>query len=384
MTTAHLTPVQTTRGPNSSALPWTVHVVNDEKLSAVLSEFARTLITDFPIQAILDHLVKRIVEVLPVTSAGVTLISDSLSPRYLAASDEAALRFEKLQSSMGQGPCLSAYLTGEGVEVSDVAHDDRFPQFGPAAADAGLAAVFAFPLRHGRGRLGALDLYRDTCGVLDPDDVAAAQTLADVAAAYILNAQARDDARTASDRFLHDARHDPLTGLANRVLFDEQLCLSAERARAAGTYTAVVFADIDQFKRVNDTYGHHVGDELLIMVAKRLGALVRSRDTLARFSGDEFVVLCEGLRDPAEVVVLGERVGRCIAEPFGLAGRMLSVTASVGTAWRGPGAFAPGQLVIEADLAMYEAKRSRARPNGRRSDHPQPTGPWWWRRTTAR
>lgn len=89
-----------------------VIVVNDEKLSRVLSEFARTLITDFPIQGILDHLVERIVEVMPVTSAGVTLISAGMAPRYVAASDDSALRFERLQTEIGEGPCISAYESG--------------------------------------------------------------------------------------------------------------------------------------------------------------------------------------------------------------------------------------------------------------------------------
>jgi hypothetical protein len=98
-----------------------VVVVNEDQLSAVLGEFARTLITDFPIQGILDHLVKRIVEVLPVTSAGVTLIAPGMAPRYIAASVESALRFEQLQTEIGQGPCLSAYESGEAVAIPDLA-----------------------------------------------------------------------------------------------------------------------------------------------------------------------------------------------------------------------------------------------------------------------
>jgi GAF domain-containing protein len=170
-------------------------VVRDGDLSVVLSEFARTMVTDFPIQGILDHLVERIVEVLPVTAAGVTLISAGMAPQYIAASDKNALRFERLQTKIGEGPCLSAFELGEAVAVPDLATERRYPQFGPAAVAAGLAAVFTFPLRHGDGCLGALDLYRNTPGLLTPGDMEAAQTLADVAAAYLLNAQSREDAR---------------------------------------------------------------------------------------------------------------------------------------------------------------------------------------------
>ena len=171
---------------------------SDQQLSNVLSEFARTLVTDFPIQSILDHLVERIVDVLPITGAGVTVISPDRDPRFVAASDESALRFEELQTELVEGPCLVAYETGQAVTVPDLHNDHRFPNFAPRAIEAGLGAVFTFPLRHGTAQLGALDLYRDVPGMLDGDTMDAAQTLADVAAAYLLNAQARVDLRDSS------------------------------------------------------------------------------------------------------------------------------------------------------------------------------------------
>src|SRR3984893_9259201 len=97
---------------------------SEQQLSDVLSEFARTMVTNFPIQRILDHLVKRIVDVLPITAAGVTLISPGADPRYVAASDASALRFEELQSELGEGPCIAAFETGEAVAVADLAGDD--------------------------------------------------------------------------------------------------------------------------------------------------------------------------------------------------------------------------------------------------------------------
>ena len=139
-----------------------------EDLADVLSEFARTMVTDFPIQGILDHLVKRIVDVLPVTAAGVTLIAPGLEPQYVAASDPSALRYEKLQTELGEGPCLAAYSTDEAISVPDLRLEDRFPRFAPRALESGLTAVFTFPLRHEDVRLGALDLYRDTPGPLSP------------------------------------------------------------------------------------------------------------------------------------------------------------------------------------------------------------------------
>ena len=122
----------------------------------------------------------RIVDVLPISAAGVTLIAPGAVPRYVAASGESALRFERLQTDLGEGPCIEAYETGEAVAVPDLREDARFPTFAARARLAGLVAVFTFPLREGDHRLGALDLYRTTAGPMNASEMAAAQTLADV------------------------------------------------------------------------------------------------------------------------------------------------------------------------------------------------------------
>jgi diguanylate cyclase (GGDEF)-like protein len=323
----------------------------------VLSEFARTMVTNFPIQGILDHLVKRIVDVLPISAAGVTLISPGSNPRYVAASDESALRFEELQTELGEGPCLVAYQTGEAVAVADLRDETRFPEFAPRALAAGLVAVFTFPLRSGGDQLGALDLYRKTCGLLDVAAMSAAQTLADVAAAYLLNAQARADLENSSERSHESAMHDALTGLPNRILFLERLGHAVRRGRRSGKMAAVLFADLDRFKLVNDRHGHGVGDQLLVAVAQRLTEVLRPGDTLARLSGDEFVVLCEDLDEPAQVDAIAARMGTAVAEPIVLSGIEMDITASVGIAFSGRGNQLSEGLLQEADTAMYQAKR---------------------------
>ncbi len=333
-------------------------MTEQDQLAAVLSDFARTLLTDFSIQTILDRLVDRIVEALPVSAVGITLIAPGSAPLYVAASDESALRFEKLQTDLVQGPCLLAYATGEAIESPNLAYEKRFPRFTSEALTSGLRATFAFPLRHNDERLGALDLYRDVPGDLTEPEMAAAQTLADVAAAYILNAKSRVDARATSDRFEESALHDSLTGLPNRLLLHQRLEHAAKRAERSHSYAAVLFADLDRFKQINDTYGHQVGDDLLIAVANRLSSLVRPGDTLARVSGDEFVFLCEDLTDPADVEVLAARIDNALAAPFQLPTVEVTATASVGMAFAGPGEQITPQLIVDADVAMYQAKRS--------------------------
>jgi diguanylate cyclase (GGDEF)-like protein len=334
-------------------------MVNDD-LADVLSEFARTMLTNFPIQGILDHLVERIVDVMPVSAAGVTLIAPGLDPRYIAASDDAALRYEKLQSELGEGPCVEAYGSGQAISVPDLRVEDRFPEFGPRALAAGLRAVFTFPLRHGELQLGALDLYRQTAGPLTAGSMAAAQTLADVASAYLINAQTRADLQDSSDQSREAALHDALTGLPNRVLMLQRIEHAFARGLRSSLTSAVFFMDLDHFKQVNDTYGHQGGDELLVAVAQRLTAVLRPGDTLARLSGDEFVILCEDLKDSAQVDALAIRFDAALAHPFRIAGAEVHMTASIGVAVSGAaGGHAAEELIHEADLAMYRHKHER-------------------------
>jgi diguanylate cyclase (GGDEF)-like protein len=330
---------------------------NEHQLSEVLSEFARTMVTDFPIQGILDHFVERILDVLPVTSAGVTLISEGSDPQYVAASSSSALRFEELQTELGEGPCLAAYMTGEAVAIPDLRDDTQFAIFGPRALEAGLVAVFTFPLRHGEERLGALDLYRETAGPLNIASMAAAQTLADVAAAYLLNAQARTDLEHASDRSRETALHDALTGLPNRTLLLERVDHAMLRARRSDACAAVLFVDLDHFKSVNDQYGHSTGDELLVAVAGRLRSVLRPADTLARLSGDEFVILCEDLVGSAVAYDIAARAGAAMAVPFALTLATVEITASVGIAFSDRGVRLSERMIRDADTAMYQAKR---------------------------
>jgi diguanylate cyclase (GGDEF)-like protein len=329
----------------------------ERQLSEVLSEFARTLVTDFPIQGILDHLVGRILEVLPVSAAGVTLISPGADPRYVAASDDSALRFEALQTELGEGPCIKAYETGDAVSIPDLRETEAFPEFTARALAEGLVAVFTFPLRHGEHQLGALDLYRTTAGDLTGEEMATAQTLADVATAYLLNAQARQDLQDSTETSREVSLHDALTGLPNRSLLVERLNHAIRRARRSGKLVAILFADLDRFKAVNDSFGHHSGDELLVAVADRLAGLLRPGDTLARFAGDEFVVLCEDLDEASAVEPLAARVDQALREPFVVTAATVKISASVGIAFAGRKGDVAAQILQDADTAMYQAKR---------------------------
>jgi diguanylate cyclase (GGDEF)-like protein len=334
-------------------------MVDEGKLAQVLCSLARTMITESPMQGIADQLVKCIVEVLPVTSAGVTLIVPETGSRYTAATDESALRYGQLQNDIQDGPFHVAHATGEAVRVADLHDDSRFSQFAAATVPTGLAAVFTFPLRYDTDRLGAMDLYRDSTGPLDRHDITIAQTLADVTAAYLVMARARDDARADAESFRQIALHDPLTGLPNRQLLVDRIEIAAQRARRRDTSAAILFVDLDQFKRVNDAYGHEVGDDVLVAIARRLSSVTRPSDTLARISGDEFVFLCEDLNSTEDVDVITNRIADSLSIPFVSNAYDITITASVGVAYAGPGTTISTHLVGEADKAMYEVKRAR-------------------------
>ncbi|HVB92610.1 MAG TPA: sensor domain-containing diguanylate cyclase [Acidimicrobiales bacterium] len=330
---------------------------SDERLADVLSEFARTMMTDVPIQEILDRLVARIVEVAPITAAAVTLIGMGGGPRYVAASSGLALKFECLQNNLGQGPCLVAYQTGKAVAVPDLGRDDRFPRFTHRLQEEGLAAAFAFPLRAGDNRMGALALYRNAPGLLDPATTKAAQTLADVTAAYLLNAATRADLQSSLERSRESALHDPLTGLANRTLLFESLDKVLARHRLASGLICILYFDLDNFKMINDAHGHRIGDELLVSITGRLKRLMRPGDTLARLAGDEFVILCPDLKDRSEAELIAARVISTLGKTISLSIGNVEARASIGIALAESATVVSDDLLHDADVAMYQAKR---------------------------
>ncbi len=163
------------------------------------------------------------------------------------------------------------------------------------------------------------------------------------------------DARMVSDA-LHQAVHDALTGLPNRTLFADRVERALARARRRGGRVAVLFFDLDHFKVVNDSLGHHAGDQLLVALADRLRDLLRDSDTVARFGGDEFAVLLEDVDDGSGPVRVAESVIELLSQPIVVGGRRHVISASIGIALSGPGSSSPAALVRDADAAMYRAK----------------------------
>ncbi|HEX7169169.1 MAG TPA: EAL domain-containing protein [Acidimicrobiales bacterium] len=183
------------------------------------------------------------------------------------------------------------------------------------------------------------------------------ETFANNVSAAVHNARLFDEMRTM-------ALHDPLTGLPNRTLLLDRLEQAQHRARRrGGAHLAVLFLDLDQFKVVNDSLGHDVGDRLLVAAARRITTVLRPGDTATRFGGDEFVVVCEDVDDGEHALEIAERLSSVLRAPFTLGDQEVFVTVSIGVALAtGADAEDPSALLRDADAAMYRAKdRGRAR-----------------------
>jgi diguanylate cyclase (GGDEF)-like protein len=162
----------------------------------------------------------------------------------------------------------------------------------------------------------------------------------------------------------HRAFHDSLTGLANRALFEDRLDLAMAGARRHGNILGIAYIDVDEFKAVNDTRGHEVGDRVLIVLGERLEGSVRQIDTAARFGGDEFVLIFPQLASGADLQRIVGKLIRKLGEPIAVDGVSFLLTSSVGTAIFDPINDDARSLIMRADIAMYDAKRARAAQKG--------------------
>lgn len=163
--------------------------VDHGQLSRVLRDFAATLVGIYDLDEVLSKLGEDIAAVVGVAGAGVMVEGGDGELHFVSASNEVLRELERLQIEHGEGPCLLAYRTGETVIAADLAEDERFPEFGPRAIEAGMRSVYSFPLSFGKDTVGALNLYDDAASGLDGERLEACRTLADVATIYLLHSR---------------------------------------------------------------------------------------------------------------------------------------------------------------------------------------------------
>ena len=303
-----------------------------------------------------------------------------LLQRIAAAANEAQNLEDALRACLreicthGDWPFARAkFVSGGGDLDNEIWHLHASPP-GPAEPSALIAQsapeLAADVLRTGEPRWGAAEpcgtafscpvvVGHEVVAVLEftaPEDRPRDEPLIEAMATATLQLGRVLERMRAEEALSHQALHDPLTGLPNRTLFLDRLGHALSGIQREPGLIAVLFLDLDGFKMVNDSLGHEAGDELLMILAKRLQAALRPGDTVARFGGDEFTILCQEIQSEDEALAIARRIADVAASPVVLGGgHDLELTGSVGIAFsRGDGT--PEGLLRDADAAMYRAK----------------------------
>jgi diguanylate cyclase (GGDEF)-like protein len=263
----------------------------------------------------------------------------------------------------GEGLPGRVYRSRTAAWLSDVGADGAFPRQLPAR-ESGIRAACAFPILVGEETVAVVEFY--TSRAVEPDEA-----LLQVMPQLGTHLGRAIERQRAEDRLVHDASHDPLTGLPNRALFLDRLNQAITHGkRNPEAQFAVLFLDLDRFKIVNDSLGHLAGDSLLVQAAARLKGALRSGDTiavtndaaaagtgtLARLGGDEFTILLNSINGPSAAVRVANRVEDALRLPFVVDGQEIYTTASIGIAVSASGYETADAILRDADLAMYRAK----------------------------
>jgi len=319
------------------------------------SELDRAILSAMHLQTILDTVLERVPHLHPCDAVAVIVLdaaSGTTGRCHLAAADAPGRR--RRDEVVLPLEVVHALESGSEVAIDLGGAGPGTPGYLKPLEHGGMRSTLVLPIRTGRQLVGALCLGWRTPGGASWDERSAIRQLADQVAVAFANAQMIERIR-----FL--AYHDPLTRLPNRRRFTEDLEKALGRARRLGTSVAVIFFDLDEFKRVNDTLGHGVGDSLLRAVSYRIRERVcrrpgRSEYELARLGGDEFTLLATDLESMEEATAIADRVLEALGDAFHLGSHEVFVSGSVGIAMYPLDGDEAGVLMRNADTAMHAAK----------------------------
>jgi diguanylate cyclase (GGDEF)-like protein len=312
-----------------------------------LSDIQRSIVRRAGRDEVLDAVVEGLSELTGHDVAFLRLVDpDDTSSTEMVASRgiDPELLDSIRRAPVGMGASGTSIQEDRTVTFEDYRGDERS---NPASARHGVRGAMAAPVHRQGVVVGSLVIGSYDAAPRFSDEQR------EVLEAFAENASIALTDAAMVDAAFHQAFHDSLTGLANRAAFLDRLAHAQAVAERSGTAVGVLFLDVDRFKTVNDSLGHAAGDELLMGVAARLSICLRDGDTPARFGGDEFAVLLEGVSGQEEGEAVAARVLEAMREPFRVQGRQMTVSVSVGVAL----ATSRGEDVLRnADLAMYRAK----------------------------
>jgi diguanylate cyclase (GGDEF)-like protein/PAS domain S-box-containing protein len=322
-----------------------------ENFEQARAQVLELIAENHPLAEVLNRLIALVEQEYPGSAASIVLLSEgrldhvapSLPAEFRAALDGQLLR-------LTSGICSDAASSGATMTCSELATDEHWAGIRDAAREHGLVACWSVIVHSSTGDVvGMFNIFLRT--PLDLD--AAGRRLLEMVGRLITIATEHQEL---TYQLAYRAHHDSLTGLPNRLLFEDRLNQAIARANEQGHLVALLCLDLDRFKVVNDTLGHHAGDLLLAQFTRRIQSILRPTDTLARMGGDEFTLILPELTAAHDAEQVAQRLLDLLRLPFEIAGQELFVTGSVGISICPEDGREWSSLQKNADLAMYRAK----------------------------